>query len=86
GVAAHYGVPCGTCGLTRPETFAQHDLNSSMRRKQSFSGYAMKEGVTPPRRLLLVDDITTTGSSLLGCARLLRGAGAAEITAVTVAR
>ena len=38
------------------------------------------------RRILLVDDICTTGSTLRECARVLRGAGAADVMAVTVAR
>ncbi|MPM57093.1 hypothetical protein SDC9_103911 [bioreactor metagenome] len=38
------------------------------------------------RRVLLVDDIVTTGSTLNGCARVLRTAGAAEVVCVTLAR
>lgn len=38
------------------------------------------------RRVLLVDDVFTTGSTLRECVKLLREAGAAEITAFTVAR
>jgi ComF family protein len=38
------------------------------------------------QRLLLVDDVATTGATLDACARLLRAAGAVEVTAVTFAR
>ncbi|MEG0854030.1 MAG: double zinc ribbon domain-containing protein [Angelakisella sp.] len=85
-VAHMQGVPCGSCGLVRPEIFAQHDLNGSMRRKQAYSGFAMEEGTVLSGRILLVDDVTTTGSSLAGCAKLLRQAGAEKITAITAAR
>lgn len=38
------------------------------------------------RRILLVDDICTTGATLAECARVLREAGAADVMAVTVSR
>lgn len=37
------------------------------------------------KRLLLVDDICTTGSTLAECARVLRAAGAAEVMCLTLA-
>ena len=38
------------------------------------------------RRVVLVDDVVTTGSTLAQCAACLRGAGAAEVVALTFAR
>jgi predicted amidophosphoribosyltransferase len=37
-------------------------------------------------RVLLVDDVATTGATLGGCATALAAAGAAEVSAVTFAR
>jgi predicted amidophosphoribosyltransferase len=38
------------------------------------------------KRLLLVDDVLTTGSTLDECARVLKSHGAQSVRAVTVAR
>jgi predicted amidophosphoribosyltransferase len=38
------------------------------------------------RRLLLVDDVSASGETLLVAARALRGAGAAEVAALVLAR
>ncbi|HXM02646.1 MAG TPA: phosphoribosyltransferase family protein, partial [Chthoniobacterales bacterium] len=38
------------------------------------------------KRLLLVDDVLTTGSTLDECARVLKSHGAKSVCAVTVAR
>ncbi|KPJ64470.1 hypothetical protein AMK68_01600, partial [candidate division KD3-62 bacterium DG_56] len=38
------------------------------------------------RRLLLIDDLATTGATLEECGRILRRAGAASIAALTLAR
>jgi ComF family protein len=51
------------------------------------SAYATRAGTRVDKlRVLLVDDVFTTGATLDACSRALRGAGASEVVALTVAR
>lgn len=86
GVAHNMGLPVDDCDLQKPETFAQHDLHLSMRLKQVSAGLTIRPGVTLSGSVLLVDDLCTSGATLAACIRLLRGAGASQITAITAFR
>ncbi|MBZ5697217.1 MAG: ComF family protein [Acidobacteriia bacterium] len=49
--------------------------------------YATREGAQVDKlRVLLVDDVFTTGATLDACSRALRGAGAVRVVGLTVAR
>ena len=68
-------------------TEPQINLAADQRAANVRGAFAVKD---PPRvegrSIILVDDVYTTGSTVVECSRVLRGAGAAEVRVVTVAR
>ena len=81
------GVPCE--GLLRKvrNNPAQSATGSPAKRRANVSGVYRSAAPekTAGRRILLVDDIVTTGATLSECASVLKHAGAKEVLAVTVA-
>jgi ComF family protein len=75
----------GVLRRSRP-TAAQTHLSAEERRRNVAGAFVA--GATLPKgtRVLLVDDVLTTGSTASACATALRSAGAAGVAAVTVAR
>ncbi len=68
-------------------TVPQTQLDGAARRSNLEGAFSIsKPQVVRGRRVLLTDDVFTTGSTLHECAKVLREAGAAEIAAFTVAR
>ena len=69
------------------DTPPQTTLDGDARRKNLRSAFAVrKPAAVQGRRIFLVDDVFTTGTTASECARALLAAGAAEICVVTVAR
>jgi competence protein ComFC len=48
--------------------------------------YGAERAKTAGHRILLIDDVVTTGATLAECARTLREAGAAEVVCLALAR
>lgn len=65
----------------------QSEIRDAAARRANVLGvYEIAEGAEPAgKRILLVDDICTTGATLAECIRVLKDAGAAEVVCVTVA-
>ncbi len=69
------------------ETQTQTRLSAPQRRENILGAFAVERPAwVVRRRVLLVDDVMTTGATLNECARVLKRAGAREVWAVTVAR
>lgn len=67
-------------------TKAQYGLSAAERRDNLRKVFQLAKGVSVQgRRVLLVDDIMTTGTTLRECGRVLQEAGAAHITGLVIA-
>jgi len=75
--------------VRRRATPTQGGLGRRGRQRNVAGAFALRPGREPQvrgRRVLLVDDVHTTGATLNACARALRRAGAASVDALTLAR
>ena len=80
------GVPMESRLLyKKKETPPQVGLSAIARRTNLRGAFAMR-GKFSGERVLLVDDIITTGATMNECSKTLRRAGASEVTAVSLAR
>jgi ComF family protein len=87
-LARMLGLPLGPLLLvrTRPRPVRQ-ELTRRERWETVRGAYETREGARVDKlRVLLVDDVLTTGATLDACARALRDAGVSRVAALTVAR
>lgn len=69
------------------DTRTQTRLDAQQRRENLRGAFAARDAeALRGKRLLLVDDVFTTGATLDACAKVLRHAGATEVVVLTVAR
>ncbi len=75
--------------VRRKATTPQVGLSRAQRRRNVAAAFAVPQSSLPlvkGKRLVLVDDVMTSGATLQACTRVLRRAGAAEIRVLTLAR
>jgi ComF family protein len=89
-VSAQSGVPVAGGALTRVKPTAQQVGLSRSERAQNVQGaFRVPEGGKPAvagRRLIVIDDVLTSGATVDGCARALLRAGAANVDVLIFAR
>ena len=88
GLAARLGIPAAArCMVRVRPTVSQSGLKANERRRNVHRAFAVRDpGWVEGRRVLLVDDVMTTGSTVSECAWALKNARAAQVAVATVAR
>lgn len=87
-VAKHFGLPLVFDNLARVRhTRPQVELSGRDRTANVENAFSvLRPAGVQAKRVLLVDDVLTTGATMNECARVLRSAGARSVIALTVAR
>ena len=86
GRAAHLPVCHRVLRRVRP-TLSQTKLSRADRARNVRQAFVLQQArPVKKKRVLLVDDVFTTGATTDACARLLRQAGACEVGVWTIAR
>ncbi len=86
--AKSMGLPCRRMLRKRRDTPPQSTLGAYSQRKANVSGAfaAVNEDAVKGRRVLLIDDVFTSGATASECSRILLMAGAQSVSCATLCR
>lgn len=80
------GIPCRRTLIKVRRNAVQSSISEPSRRRANVSGVYRAAEEQHGHRLLLADDVITTGATLAECSRMLLMAGAEEVDCVTLVR
>jgi ComF family protein len=84
-IARRWGLPVSKMVRRIKATAPQAGLSNSKRRLNVRGAFVARKGVKG-LRVLLIDDVLTTGATASACARVLKRAGASHVAVAAVAR
>ena len=79
------GLGCAKV-LKRANSTVQVGSSAEKRKIQAEEAYSVVKGFDPEKHYILLDDVWTTGSSMLAAARKLRSAGAQHVDILVIAK
>lgn len=85
-VSMRSGVPVANVLVAVRGKAEQKALGAIERTENARLSFKIKSGAVSGKRVLLIDDVCTTGSTLSACAELLKKAGAAGVSAAVFAK
>lgn len=77
-------IPCLPLLTRKRFTRKQANLNGKMRRRNLLNAFDVKDRNFKDMRVLLVDDVRTTGTTIISCAKVLMENGAKKVSALTL--
>ena len=90
GIGALTGTPIAHAAIKRTKaTRTQGGLSARLRRRNVAGAFAIRRSASKRikgARIVLVDDVLTTGATLSACVRVLKAAGAANVDVLVLAR
>lgn len=78
-------IPMQTLFVHGKSSQKQKELTAQERRDNAESAYSGAKNVKAPYKVIIVDDVTTTGSTISSCAKIAKALGAEYIASLTVA-
>lgn len=86
-IAANLGLRYHPFAIERTrDTASQVGLSAEARRQNVIGAFKALPEIVADQRVLVIDDVMTTGSTLEACAQALRDAGSREIFGLTLGR